>query len=237
MEFLSFAPHAVSSGPTGRRFLRLSARMPTIAFTTANYVARETGWAMHGWAHGDGATQEYFRPLETYAERLEEILSRVRALGFDALDLWGAHLGTEWATEEHAAIARETLERRESPPRRVCGLGHARQHRARVPARPGHRHRRHRRRLLRRARGTRAITARARGPPRRRKPPGEDTGRDPREDRARCGDVRHDGGHGLVGDTGLRRRTGDLRSPRPHRARALEGRPRRRRAARHLHLG
>jgi sugar phosphate isomerase/epimerase len=85
--------------------------MPTIAFTTANYVARETGWAMHGWAHGDGATQEYFRPLETYAERLEEILSQVRALGFDALDLWGAHLGTEWATEEHAEIARETLER------------------------------------------------------------------------------------------------------------------------------
>ncbi len=85
--------------------------MPTIAFTTANYVARETGWAMHGWAHGDRATQEHFRPLETYAERLDEILSRVRALGFDALDLWGAHLGTEWATEEHAAIARETLGR------------------------------------------------------------------------------------------------------------------------------
>jgi L-ribulose-5-phosphate 3-epimerase len=85
--------------------------MPTIAFTTANYVARETGWAMHGWAHGDEATQAHFRPLETYAERLDEILADVRALGFEALDLWGAHLGTDWGTEEHAAIARATLER------------------------------------------------------------------------------------------------------------------------------
>jgi sugar phosphate isomerase/epimerase len=87
--------------------------MPTIAFTTANYVARQTGWAMHGWAHGDAATQDYFAPLETYAERLEEILARISALGFGALDLWGAHLGTGWATEEHAAIARETLARHE----------------------------------------------------------------------------------------------------------------------------
>jgi sugar phosphate isomerase/epimerase len=92
-------------------FHRLSARMPTIAFTTANYVARQTGWAMYGWADGDAATQDYFAPLETYAERLEEILARIRALGFRALDLWGAHLGTGWATEGHAEIARETLER------------------------------------------------------------------------------------------------------------------------------
>jgi sugar phosphate isomerase/epimerase len=33
----------------------------------------------------------------------------VRELGFDALDLWGAHLSTEWATDEHVAIARELL--------------------------------------------------------------------------------------------------------------------------------
>jgi sugar phosphate isomerase/epimerase len=85
--------------------------MPAIAFTTANFVARETGWAMHGWRHGDGATQEYFRELDTYGDRLNEMLAKVRALGFDTVDLWGAHLGTGWATDEHLAIARETLER------------------------------------------------------------------------------------------------------------------------------
>ena len=85
--------------------------MPAIAFTTANFVARETGWAMHGWRHGDDATQEYFRGVDTYGERLDEMLARVRGLGFDTIDLWGAHLGTSWATDEHLAIARETLDR------------------------------------------------------------------------------------------------------------------------------
>ena len=85
--------------------------MPAIAFTTANFVARETGWSMHGWTHGDRATQEHFRELETYGERLDEVLARVRELGFDTVDLWGAHLGTDWATDEHLSVAREALAR------------------------------------------------------------------------------------------------------------------------------
>jgi L-ribulose-5-phosphate 3-epimerase len=84
--------------------------MPAIAFTTANYVARETGWSMHGWEHGDRATQERFRELDTYSERLSEILAKIRALGFDTIDLWGAHLGTDWATDEHLAVARAALD-------------------------------------------------------------------------------------------------------------------------------
>ena len=35
--------------------------LTSIAFMTANYVARETGWAMHGWGHGDRATNEALR--------------------------------------------------------------------------------------------------------------------------------------------------------------------------------
>jgi L-ribulose-5-phosphate 3-epimerase len=80
-----------------------------IAYMTANEVARETGWAMRGWGHGDRLTNEAFAPLETYAERFGALLARVRALGFDTIDLWGAHLSTEWATAEHAAIARAAL--------------------------------------------------------------------------------------------------------------------------------
>jgi L-ribulose-5-phosphate 3-epimerase len=80
-----------------------------ISYMTANDVARETGWAMHGWGHGDRLTNEAFAPLETYAERLEALLGRVRELGFDAIDVWGAHLSTDWATAEHVALAREAL--------------------------------------------------------------------------------------------------------------------------------
>ena len=82
-----------------------------ISFTTANFVARETGWAMHGWGHGDRLTNEAFAPLETYAGRLDALLADVRGLGFAAVDLWGAHLGTDWATDEHVSIAQEALAR------------------------------------------------------------------------------------------------------------------------------
>src|SRR5687768_8919901 len=78
---------------------------------TANYVARETGWAMHGWGHGDQTTSERFAPLETFAERFDELLRDVRALGFDTIDLWGAHLSPAWATDEHVAAARDALDR------------------------------------------------------------------------------------------------------------------------------
>lgn len=78
---------------------------------TANEVARETGWAMHGWGHGDRATNEAFAPVETFGARFDALLGRASALGFDAIDLWGAHLNPDWATDEHVALAREALER------------------------------------------------------------------------------------------------------------------------------
>jgi L-ribulose-5-phosphate 3-epimerase len=80
-----------------------------IAFMTANFVARETGWAMHGWGHGDRATNEAFAPLETFGERFDALLAEVRALGFDTIDLWGAHLSPDWATDEHIVQAAQAL--------------------------------------------------------------------------------------------------------------------------------
>ena len=82
-----------------------------ISFVTANYVAREVGYAMHGWGHGDRATNDAFAPLETYGEKLDELLGDVAALGFTAVDVWGAHLGADWATDAHVETAVETLRR------------------------------------------------------------------------------------------------------------------------------
>jgi sugar phosphate isomerase/epimerase len=80
-----------------------------ISFMTANYVAEHTGWAMRDWGHGDRATNDHFRAPATFAERFDELLQRVRGLGFDTIDLWGAHLSPEWATQEHLAAARDLL--------------------------------------------------------------------------------------------------------------------------------
>jgi L-ribulose-5-phosphate 3-epimerase len=46
-----------------------------------------------------------------YAERLDALLADVAALGFDAIDLWGAHLSPDWATDAHVAAARAALVR------------------------------------------------------------------------------------------------------------------------------
>ena len=80
-----------------------------IAYMTANDVARETGFAMHGWGHGDRLTNDAFAPLETFEHRFDSLLRRVRDIGFEALDLWGAHLSPDWATDDHVAIATAKL--------------------------------------------------------------------------------------------------------------------------------
>ena len=82
-----------------------------IAFMTANYVARETGYAMHGWGHGDRMTNEALRAARDLRGALRRAARDVRALGFDAIDLWGAHLNPAWATDEHVDAAREALDR------------------------------------------------------------------------------------------------------------------------------
>jgi L-ribulose-5-phosphate 3-epimerase len=83
----------------------------TITFMTANYVARETGYAMHGWDHGDRTTNEAFAPIETYAEHFDGLLGDIAALGFDTVDIWGAHLSPDWATDDHLHAALDALER------------------------------------------------------------------------------------------------------------------------------
>jgi sugar phosphate isomerase/epimerase len=86
--------------------------VPQITFQTANYVARAGGYRLdEGWMQGDATTQDLFRPIQTFRGQFEEILLDVRSLGFDAIDLWSAHLNGGWATEEHIEIARDLLDR------------------------------------------------------------------------------------------------------------------------------
>lgn len=82
--------------------------MNTISFMTANYVARQVGYNMtEGWGQGDTATNNYFKPIKTYAERLDAYLHDIRAMGFSALDLWMPLLNYTWATDAHIDAAVE----------------------------------------------------------------------------------------------------------------------------------
>ncbi|MBC8161611.1 MAG: sugar phosphate isomerase/epimerase [Roseiflexaceae bacterium] len=86
--------------------------MNTISFMTANFVAQQIDYALtEGWGQGDTATQRHFRPIDSFAERFEELLESIAEMGFSAIDLWGAHLHPDWASEEHQQTARALLDK------------------------------------------------------------------------------------------------------------------------------
>jgi len=86
--------------------------MTHISFVSANFVAKQLGYHMTGgWAEGESATNAYFAPLDTFAERFDEMLTAVQSMGFEAIDIWTAHLNWRWATDAHIVQARALLDR------------------------------------------------------------------------------------------------------------------------------
>lgn len=83
-----------------------------VSLVTANFVARPLGYHMaRGWMEGDSAANDLHRPVERFEERFDVLISGARALGFESVDLWCAHLNPAWATARHLEIARSTLRR------------------------------------------------------------------------------------------------------------------------------
>jgi predicted dehydrogenase/sugar phosphate isomerase/epimerase len=80
------------------------------SFITANFVARELQWSMtQGWAQGQAASEAWFQPEDTFAERFEAMLVPVAAAGFSSIDLWLGHLGPSWATDRQISEAHRIL--------------------------------------------------------------------------------------------------------------------------------
>ena len=84
----------------------------TLSFMGANYVGKELGYgAADEWGPFDVATNAAFEPIETFGAHFEELLTAIEAAGFDAMDLWMAHLNWRWARPEHVTVARDLLDR------------------------------------------------------------------------------------------------------------------------------
>ncbi len=95
--------------------------MNRVSFMLANYCARPLGYNMTGgWAQGAQATVDYFQPEETFAERFEEYLLDVQALGFDAIDMWTDILGPRFATQQKVGMAQELLRKHSLD---ICSYG------------------------------------------------------------------------------------------------------------------
>lgn len=86
--------------------------MPRVSFITANFVARESGYALNpfNWGVADRATVEAFHGPH-FGEKFDELCRLVREAGFENIDLWVAHLNPFVATPtmvaEAAAILRQ----------------------------------------------------------------------------------------------------------------------------------
>jgi L-ribulose-5-phosphate 3-epimerase len=88
----------------------------TISFMTANFVARQVNYHMTGgWSQGNDATDDYFRPIATFAERFDIYLADVRRMGFNAIDLWIPLLNPAWATDDHINQAARILQSHNMP--------------------------------------------------------------------------------------------------------------------------
>lgn len=84
--------------------------MNSISFITSNFVAREVGYAItEGWHQGNNATNDYFRPIDTFPKRFDALLKEIKAIGFQTIDLWVSHLHWAWATKEHSKIANSLI--------------------------------------------------------------------------------------------------------------------------------
>lgn len=82
-----------------------------VSFTSVNLVTQETSWHMDEWMEADAATNAACSPVEAFAGKFDAVVKTAKDLGFDYIDLWTAHLNPLWATDEHLAIAIETLAR------------------------------------------------------------------------------------------------------------------------------
>lgn len=86
--------------------------MNPISFMTANYYAREVGFRKAEWGVAQNAAMDFFRPVETYAERFGAMLDTICGIGFTAIDLWLPHLHPDWATPKHIDLANSELQKR-----------------------------------------------------------------------------------------------------------------------------
>ncbi len=93
-----------------------------ISFMTANYVARQVGYHMtEGWGQGDTASQNYFKPLKSFAKRFELYLSDIKAMGFTAVDMWTGILNPQWVKDDHIDMATELLDEYDLPVMSLAG--------------------------------------------------------------------------------------------------------------------
>lgn len=84
-----------------------------IALHGSSFVSSQVGYQPPGsWDECVTALSQYFQPIATFEQRFDDLLTRVKELGFSCMDVWQpAELNWQWATLEHIEIARRVIDR------------------------------------------------------------------------------------------------------------------------------
>jgi sugar phosphate isomerase/epimerase len=81
----------------------------TLSFMGANFWARDVSWQAPDFESIGRSTRARFEPLTTYRAAMDELLDVIASFDVEAIDLWVGHLDPAWATEDHVAIAVESI--------------------------------------------------------------------------------------------------------------------------------
>jgi L-ribulose-5-phosphate 3-epimerase len=86
--------------------------MSRISINHSNFAAEQCGYHPDSkWGDCVRAVNEFYEPIETFANRFEEMLLVCKSLGYDAVDIWTAgQMNWSWTTDDHIAIANRLLQ-------------------------------------------------------------------------------------------------------------------------------
>lgn len=85
--------------------------MSRISVNCSSFAAEQCGYHPESrWRDCVQAVNDFYEPIETFANRFEAMLLECKALGYDAVDVWTAgQLNWAWAKEEHIQAAERLL--------------------------------------------------------------------------------------------------------------------------------
>jgi L-ribulose-5-phosphate 3-epimerase len=87
--------------------------MIQISLHGSSFVASQCGYnPPKSWEECVNTLSDYFKPVETFQQRFENLIVHVKKLGFERMDIWQpAELNWQWATQEHIKKAKDMIDK------------------------------------------------------------------------------------------------------------------------------
>lgn len=87
--------------------------MIQISLHGSSFVGSQSGYnPPKSWDECVKTLSDFFEPVETFKQRLENLILHVKKLGFECMDIWQpAELNWQWATQDHIKIAKAMIDK------------------------------------------------------------------------------------------------------------------------------